>query len=122
MLTHRKCKTAICQPDKSRVRFADAGGLYLQVTPAGSKRWFLKYRKGDKEMRMALGSYPLVSLANARVKQSEAKALKHKGMRHQMAYEWCMQVLGGFYRWLEGGRQGYAMWAHQKPGRAKNNS
>jgi integrase len=62
------------------VRFADAGGLYLEVSPAGSKRWFLKYRKDGKEMRLALGSYPLVSLANARVKQLEAKALKHKGM------------------------------------------
>jgi integrase len=40
----------------------------------------LKYRKDGKEMRLALGSYPLVSLANARVKQLEAKALKHKGM------------------------------------------
>jgi integrase len=80
MLTDRECKNAICQPDKSRARFADAGGLYLEVSPAGSKRWFLKYRKGGKEMRLALGSYPLVSLANARVKQSEAKALKHKGM------------------------------------------
>jgi len=40
-------------------------------------------------------------------------------MRQQMAYEGRMQVLGGFYRWLEGGRQGYTIWARQKPGRAK---
>ena len=80
MLTDRECKNATCPPGKSRARFADAGGLYLEVSPAGSKRWFLKYRKDGKEMRLALGSYPLVSLANARVKQSEAKALKHKGM------------------------------------------
>ena len=80
MLTDRECKNATCQPGKPRARVADAGGLYLEVSPAGSKRWFLKYRKDGKEMRLALGSYPLVSLANARVKQSEAKALKHKGM------------------------------------------
>ena len=80
MLTDRECKNATCPPGKSRARFADAGGLYLEVSPAGSKRWFLKYRKDGKEMRLALGTYPLVSLANARVKQSEAKALKHKGM------------------------------------------
>ena len=80
MLTDKACKNAICPSDKSRARFTDAGGLYLEVSPAGSKRWFLKYRKEGKEMRLALGSYPLVSLANARVKQSEAKALKHKGI------------------------------------------
>ena len=80
MLTDRQCKNAECPPEKSRARFTDAGGLYLEVSPAGSKRWFLKYRKEGKEMRLALGSYPTVSLANARIKQSEAKALKHKGM------------------------------------------
>ena len=80
MLTDRECKNATCPSGKLRARFADAGGLYLEVSPAGSKRWFLKYRKDGKEMRLALGSYPLVSLANARVRQLEAKALKHKGM------------------------------------------
>jgi integrase len=80
MLTDRECKNATCPPEKSRTRLYDAGGLYLEVSPAGSKRWFLKYRKDGKEMRLALGSYPAVSLANARIKQSEAKALKHKGV------------------------------------------
>jgi hypothetical protein len=31
-------------------------GLYLEISPAGSKRWFWKYRKDGKEGRMALGS------------------------------------------------------------------
>ena len=80
MLTDKACKSANCPIDKARARFSDAGGLYLEVSPAGSKRWFLKYRKEGKEMRLALGSYPYVSLAEVRLKQSEAKALKHKGI------------------------------------------
>jgi integrase len=80
MLTDKACKSANCPIDKARARFSDAGGLYLEVSPAGSKRWFLKYRKEGKEMRLALGSYPNVSLAEVRLKQSEAKALKHKGI------------------------------------------
>lgn len=80
MLTDKACKSAICPSGKARARFADSGGLYLEVSPAGSKRWFLKYRKDGKEMRLALGSYPSVSLAEVRVRQSEAKALKHKGI------------------------------------------
>jgi len=80
MLTDTACKAATCPPDKARARFPDAGGLYLEVSPAGSKRWFLKYRKDGKEMRLALGSYPDVRLADARAKQAEAKALKRKGV------------------------------------------
>jgi len=34
----------------------------LEISPAGSKRWFWKYRKDGKEGRMALGSYPGVGL------------------------------------------------------------
>ena len=41
MLTEAECKNAICPPDKKQARFADSGGMYLQVSPAGSKRWFL---------------------------------------------------------------------------------
>lgn len=80
MLTDKECRNVICPLDKARKRLSDAGGLYLEVSPAGSKRWFLKYRNAGKEMRLALGSYPEVSLAKARVKQAEAKALKHKGV------------------------------------------
>ena len=80
MLTDKTCKNAKCPIDKARARFSDAGGLYLEVSPSGSKRWFLKYRKEGKEMRLALGSYPTISLAEVRLRQSEAKALKHKGI------------------------------------------
>ena len=80
MLTDKECRNVICPLDKARKRLSDAGGLYLEVSPAGSKRWFLKYRNAGKEMRLALGSYPEISLAKARVKQAEAKALKHKGV------------------------------------------
>ena len=80
MLTDKECRNAICPPDKARKRLPDSGGLYLEVSPAGSKRWFLKYRRDGKEMRLALGGYPEVSLADARAKQAEAKALKRKGV------------------------------------------
>jgi integrase len=80
MLTDKECRNAICPPDKARKRLPDAGGLYLETSTAGSKRWFLKYRRDGREMRLALGGYPEVSLADARAKQAEAKALKRKGV------------------------------------------
>ena len=79
MLTDKHCKNATCPPDKKRARFTDALGLYLEVSPAGSKRWFLKTYTDGKEGRMALGSYPAVSLADARKARDAAKALKSQG-------------------------------------------
>ena len=67
MLTDKQCKNATCPPDKKRARFTDSLGLYLEVSPTGSKRWFWKTYFDGKEGRMALGSYPAQSLADARM-------------------------------------------------------
>lgn len=40
-------------------KIADGNGLYLLITPAGSKLWRWKYRSGGKEKLMAVGSYPI---------------------------------------------------------------
>lgn len=80
MLTDVQCKNALCPADKKRLRLTDAGGLYLEVSPAGSKRWFWKTYHDGKEGRMALGSYPAVSVAAARKARDAAKALKGEGV------------------------------------------
>ena len=79
MLTDPECKNASCPPDKKRERFTDGGGLYLEVSPAGSKRWFWKTYADGKEGRMALGSYPGVTLKSARQARDAAKLQKSKG-------------------------------------------
>lgn len=79
MLTDKHCKNATCPPDKKRARFTDSGGLYLEVSPAGSKRWFCKLYADGKEGRMALGSYPGVGLADARKARDSAKLQKSEG-------------------------------------------
>ncbi len=79
MLTDAECRNAVCPPDKKQARFADSGGMYLQVSPAGSKRWFLKYRIALVEKHMALGSYPDVGLTAARKARDAAKLLKSQG-------------------------------------------
>ena len=62
MLTEIQCRNATCPPDKNRLRLTDAGGLYLEVSPTGSKRWFWKTYADGKEDRLALGGYPDVTL------------------------------------------------------------
>ncbi len=79
MLTDAECKNATCPPEKSRARLACSGGLYLEVSPAGSKRWFYKYRKDGKEGRMALGSYPDVGPKDARKARDAVKLQKSDG-------------------------------------------
>ena len=85
MLTDAQCKNAKCPPDAKRARLSDAGGLYLEISPAGSKRWFYKYRENLKEFRLALGSYPDVRLPDARAARDEAKKTKAKGLNPVLA-------------------------------------
>ena len=80
MLTDAKCRNATCPPDKARARFTDAAGLYLEISPAGSKRWFWKTYFDGKEGRLALGSYPDVSLTAARKARDTAKLQKASGI------------------------------------------
>ena len=79
MLTDKECKNAACPPGKKRARFADAGSLYLEVSPEGSKRWFWKYYFDGKEGRLSLGSYPAVGLGDARKARDAAKNEKAEG-------------------------------------------
>ena len=61
------------KPGAKPVKLSDGKGLYLLVSPAGSKLWRWKYRVLGKEKVMALGAYPDVSLAQAREGMAEAR-------------------------------------------------
>lgn len=78
-LTDVECKNATCPPEQKRVRLADGRGLYLEVAPNGSKRWFWKYYFADKEKRLALGSYPDTTPKAARLKRDQARLLHQAG-------------------------------------------
>jgi integrase len=60
-LTDAKIRTA--KGSKRSVRLFDGGGLYLEVSPSGSKHWRLKYRYHGREKRISFGAYPSVPLA-----------------------------------------------------------
>jgi hypothetical protein len=63
------------KPSAKPYKLADEKGLFLLVNPApaGSKLWRFKYRFAGKEKLLALGSYPDVSLKNARLKRDAAR-------------------------------------------------
>jgi integrase len=54
---------------------ADGGGLYLRVTKAGSKQWVHVFQWRGKRREMGLGGVNAVSLARAREKAADARAL-----------------------------------------------
>ncbi len=59
---------------------SDEKGLYLEITPKGSKLWRWKYRIAGKEKRLALGSWPEISLAKARSLRDEGRAKLNDGI------------------------------------------
>jgi integrase len=69
------------KPAEKPYKIAVGNGLYMEVTPTGSKLWRWKYRLDGKENRFALGAYPRLSLKEAREKVEAARNLVQAG-RH----------------------------------------
>lgn len=70
-LTDAKCKSA--KPGEKGIKLFDGGGLFLYLTPKGSKIWRIAYRVDGKPQQASLGEYPAVSLAQARARREEIK-------------------------------------------------
>jgi integrase len=54
---------------------ADGAGLYLQVTGGNAKSWVYRFSFRKKKRYMGLGSFPAVSLADARARAAECRTL-----------------------------------------------
>lgn len=63
-----------------RYTLADGGGLHLEVLPTGRKSWFSRYRlPNGKQRTVVLGLYPVMSLAEARLKTEEVHYASRTG-------------------------------------------
>jgi integrase len=58
----------------------DSDGLSLNVSPHGGKSWHFRYYWAGKQKRISLGTYPAVSLRQARQARDEARNLLSKGV------------------------------------------
>ncbi|OZG40471.1 integrase [Aeromonas sp. A35_P] len=74
-LTDSKLRTA--KPEAKEYSLGDGDGLYLRVKPNGARLWvFNYYRPSDKKRaNISFGPYPDVTLAAARERRREARAL-----------------------------------------------
>ncbi|MBN9557200.1 MAG: integrase arm-type DNA-binding domain-containing protein, partial [Alphaproteobacteria bacterium] len=68
------------RPGNRPRKLSDGGGLHLLLTPSGGRLWRLQYRFAGKQKMVAFGTYPEVSLAEARAKRDEAKKALESGV------------------------------------------
>lgn len=80
MLTLSAIKAA--KPLPKSYKLPDGGGLFLLVQPSGSKLWRLKYRRPGtkKENLMSFGTFPSVTLQEARERREDARRLLSRGI------------------------------------------
>lgn len=76
-LTNAQVK-AVRSQEKS-FRLADGKRMYLLVKPSGAKCWRLDFEHNGKRRTASLGTYPETSLAEARKRRDEARALIANG-------------------------------------------
>ncbi|MDX8526651.1 integrase arm-type DNA-binding domain-containing protein [Mesorhizobium sp. MSK_1335] len=76
-LSDVKCRNI--RPASKLQKLSDGGGLQLWVQPSGTRLWRLAYRFDGKQKLLSLGSYPVISLADARQARDEAKRLLKAG-------------------------------------------
>jgi integrase len=61
------------KPQEKPVKLYDSAGLFLLLNPNGSRWWRFKYRFAGKEKLLSMGTYPEVSLKEAREKRDQAR-------------------------------------------------
>lgn len=80
------------KPKAKEYNLADGRGLYLRVKPSGSKLWLFNYQKPYTKQRsnISLGSYPDVTLAEAKAERDKCQSLLAKDIdprEHRIAEE-----------------------------------
>ncbi|MGD9963864.1 MAG: tyrosine-type recombinase/integrase [Candidatus Izemoplasmatales bacterium] len=67
------------KPTDKITKLSDGKGLYFIVLPNGTKFFRFDYSFGNKRKSISLGTYPQISLSDARAKREEARGLLAKG-------------------------------------------
>jgi integrase len=71
---------AALRPMAERFEKWEGGGFGIRISPRGGKAWIWVYHFDGRPRRMTLGSYPVMGLADARIKLSEARKLLERGI------------------------------------------
>lgn len=104
----RKLKpTDKCTPSRPD-KYSDQQGLQLLVRSSGTRTWVSAYRFDGKQQKTTLGTYPQMGLAEARVTNTDIKALvanginpKNKKRQDKLANEQAKMFNDYALEWLE---------------------
>lgn len=77
-LSDAKCRNA--RAKERAYKLADGHGLYLLVATNGSRLWRMDYRFGGKRLTLSIGTYPHVSLVEARDARDAARKQLRDGL------------------------------------------
>ena len=85
LLTDLQLKNAV--PSEKLFKLKDGDGLFLVVPPIGNKEkyWLMRYWYAGKEKSISLGTYPRISLTDARKKLGENRKQLSEGINPSQA-------------------------------------
>jgi len=78
-MIHRLKPVSLPQLARKKGMHCDGGGLYLCAVPPGASSWIFRFMLAGKAREIGLGSFPMVSLAEARILAADARKLKAGG-------------------------------------------
>jgi hypothetical protein len=67
------------KPRAKPYKMGDGFGLFLLIQPSGGKLWRFKYRFEGREKKLAIGTYSVIGLAEARRRRDQARELLAAG-------------------------------------------
>ena len=67
------------KPRAKPYKMGDAFGLFVLIQPSGEKLWRFKYRFDGRDKKLAIGTYPVIGLAEARRRRDQARELLAAG-------------------------------------------
>lgn len=74
------CKVSKTKPGTKNITLFDGHGLFLLITPKGSRLWRFKYTFGGKQKILSFGRYPEISILDARKRRDAARKLLAHGV------------------------------------------
>ena len=59
-------------------KYHDGKGLYISISSQGRGKWSYRYRLDDKSREMGLGTFPEISIVDARKRAEDNRRLVHQ--------------------------------------------
>lgn len=73
------------KPKEKSYKLTDGKGLYLLIKPNGGKYWRIDYAIDGKRQTLSIGTYPIITLAQAREAAAQVRQQKASGINPSQA-------------------------------------